>query len=107
MIYFLIILTLIGSWYLPWWWIAVVGFLGGYRAHSAVSALLLGFMSVFCAWIPVAYYFDLMSHGLMSERLAQMFSLPYAPLIFLVTGAVGGFFSSVWSLFGFYLKRRI
>lgn len=104
MIYLAAGIILLGSWFLPWWWVALVTGWVGYKSKSLGQALGLGFLSVAVTWVPVAYYFDLQSHGLISQRLSGLFTLPWTPLAFLLVALVGGIYGALGGATGFQLR---
>lgn len=105
MIYVLIPVVFVGSWWLPWWWIGIPAFAVGYREKSFFKAFFTGFLGLFLVWASTAYYFDAQAQGQVSERLAGMFGLPLSLLTYVMTGLVGALIGSIFSLAGHSLRR--
>ena len=106
MIYFSLAVFLFCGWYLPWWCLALTAFLLGLvvrdgsavrgdsadRGDFAGNDNLAGKVSLSGAisWASLAYLRDGQSHGLISQRLSGLFSLPSAVFIFGVMAILSG-----------------
>ncbi|MCB0356074.1 MAG: hypothetical protein KDD40_03655 [Bdellovibrionales bacterium] len=93
MIYSQVALILLGSFWAPWWWLAVVGLLYGWRFAASYSVFKIfssSFFSGFIVWSIFAYYFDARSMGKVSFWLAELFHLPHSMIAYLVAGLLAG-----------------
>jgi hypothetical protein len=74
----------------PWWSIAVVAALAGaWTRFGAGRNFLMGFLAVFLLWTAYAWWIDLANEGILSGRIAQLFSIS-ASLLPFVSGLIGG-----------------
>lgn len=105
MIWGLMALTLLTSWWLPWWIYLIWAALFGWKATSPFKAFGLGFLGVSVTWILAAAYQDYQALGIISERLAGMFGLSQAFLIYFVIGGVSGVSAGLFSVCGYYLSE--
>ena len=105
MVYLLIFIVVSTSWFLPWWVFVIWAFLAGLKAKTQRQALSAGFLAVFLPWMALSYYWDAKAHGLISERLASMFSLPWDWLIIALPSGLMGVVSAGFMLAGFYLSQ--
>lgn len=106
MIYLVSLSLLLTSWFLPWWGFIPICFLGGMYSQNRLKSWFCGFVSVGTIWAVVSYYLNLKSHGLMAEKMSQVFSLPSFWLVILLTAFLGAFLGGLWSLLGFEFAIR-
>lgn len=71
-------------WFLPWWSVALIslwmGWISGPRRKNALNyGLAAGFV-----WSALAFIKDGRSGALISQKMAGLLSLPFAPLLFLL-----------------------
>ena len=109
MIYSQVALILIGSFWAPWWWIAVVGLLYGWRfknSYSVNKILTSSFISGFMVWSIFSYYFDARSMGQVSTWLQQIFHLPQSFLVYLLAGFLAGFVAAYSGYIGILIQKK-
>ncbi len=92
---------------LPWWWgfapiVAVIGF---WKGKSSSHAFLSGFVSVFALWLLASAWLD--SSQILGQRLATMFGVPHAAVMYAITALVGGILAGFSALAGFYGSQCI
>lgn len=107
MIYAIGFLVLVLSWILPWWGFAAICFLLGHKMKSAGAAFGKSFVAVFCVWGIVAYIENIQSHGLMAEKMSQLFSVPHPMLMIVLTALVGGLLAGLWGASGYFLHQLV
>jgi hypothetical protein len=91
---------------LPWWTLVLPVFFFGYFISSKASySFLHGFLSVFLLWLIASIILDHRSNGIMSGKVAQLFSLSGKYILFAVAGIIGGLLGGLSALLGFYTKR--
>ncbi|HEV7379268.1 MAG TPA: hypothetical protein VGN64_05700 [Dyadobacter sp.] len=92
----------------PWWTAALVPFLALVWRPTATSgkAFLTGFFAIAMLWLGYGFYLHTSSEGAMSNRIAQIFSLPNGLLLLAVTTLVGGLVGGFAGLSG-YLTRKV
>ena len=106
MFYFLALLILTTSWWLPWWSCGLFSFFAGLGCKSHKGALGVGFLGVFVPWFMVIYYLDLKAYGRIAEQLAALFSLPSSSAMMLMTSALGGIVGAVCSEAGYLWRNK-
>ena len=99
---FIAVVSAILQQFLPWWIIALVGFVGGYTIKQGyLKAFAAGFISIFLLWIVYAF---MLSHGnndILAAKVARLLPLQgQVSLLLLVTGIVGGLVSGLATLTG-------
>ena len=82
--------------YFPWWSMAVCCFLVTLLIKgSNTSAFFSGFLGLFLLWTIQAYNMHYSTDGILSDKVAELFSLPggftLAFIAGLIAGIVGGF----------------
>jgi len=91
--------------FLPWWSIAIAGFISGvFFIQKPGKAFLNGFFGIFALWSAVSLYIYIVNEGLLAERLADLFSLPHGLLVVLLTGLIGGICGGLSAITGNYFK---
>ena len=109
MVYSQVALILLGSFWAPWWWIAVVGLAYGWRFAKSTTAqkiMISSFVSAFMVWSIFSYYFDARSAGKVSAWLGSLFSLPSSYLIYLLTGLLAGLVTAFSSYIGIQIHFK-
>jgi hypothetical protein len=98
------LLAYLSSYVLPFWGVALAGFLvsAGIRS-SHLSSFLIAFLAVFILWGTMAYYIDTETSGIMTNRVSQLLSLD-PPVIILITAALGGLTAAFGSLTGSLIR---
>jgi hypothetical protein len=81
----------IGTWFLPWWMIAVIPFLVAVVAQlSSRRGFKIGFWSIVLLWLVVILLRDIPNDHILSARMAKLFSLPHYSLFIIVSLLIGG-----------------
>ena len=106
----IMILAFVLELFLPWYYIAVAAFVGGYVLKSKAN-FLAGFLTItilwsLYAWLQTNSPTTVPSHDL-AERVAHIFTLPRKEILILITGIVGGLVGGFAALTGSLLKRKI
>jgi len=97
-------LTWLFSLFLPFWGAAVAGFLDSLLiGTSNVASFFTGFIAVFLVWGLTAFFIDLETQHIMSDRIGQLFGLT-PPFLVLVSAFLGGITGGLGSLAGCMLK---
>lgn len=94
------LLSFIAGLYFPWWSLAVVAFLVALLIGQSIGrSFLSGFLAIFILWGVLAMWIDLKNNSILSEKIAQLFSLGSSSalliLITSLTGAVVGGFAAM------------
>jgi hypothetical protein len=104
----IIVVAAICQFFGPWWTAALIPFAALAWRPTATSgkAFLTGFIAIAILWLGYGFYLHMNSEGAMSNRIAQIFSLPNGILLLIVTTLVGGLVGGFGGLSG-YLTRQI
>ena len=90
---------------LPWWSLAIPCLaLGGWAAEKAGFAFLSGFVGIGGLWLVQASYIDFANGGILTARIADLFSLPHPTLVIAVTVVIGGLAGGISSMTGCLFK---
>ena len=89
MFFFSLALFLAVSWTLPWWVSALAGLVLGLNRVPGWKDSLTFSSGAGLAWAALSYVQDGRNYGLISRRLAGMFSLPSPLLVYVVMGLLG------------------
>ncbi|HSH67754.1 MAG TPA: hypothetical protein VLB84_18580 [Bacteroidia bacterium] len=99
----LLVTRMLGS--LPWWsFVVPVILFGTYISIRkwSVSGFLVGFISGFLTWLCADLYFDITYNGMMLNKMGLLLGVP-KPIIFLVSGLIGGLLTGL----AFYTGKSI
>jgi hypothetical protein len=107
MLFFIIfIVSLIASFVLPWWVVAIISFLSAFFiAKTSRHAFWSGFVAIFVVWIVVALFKSVPNDHILAKRIAAMFHLPHWILLLLLTAFIGALVSGLSALSGYYIKK--
>jgi hypothetical protein len=107
MLFFIIlILSLIVSFVLPWWIVALISFLAAlFIAKSSAHAFWSAFVAIFIVWVVMALFKSIPNDNILATRVSHLFHLPHWSLLLLVTAIIGGLVAGMSALSGQLLKR--
>jgi len=92
--------------FFPWWSIAICAFLVSFVLPTkGLSAFLSGFLGVGLLWLLFAWSIDVSTDSVLTEKIAQLFSLNQAGLLIAATGTIGGITGGFASLTGSLLRN--
>ncbi len=95
------------SLFLPWWSVFIPGLiLGAALAQSGARAFAWGFAGISGLWLIQTLFAHIGSDGILTSRIAELFSLPSGWLVILITVILGGLIGGCTTLTG-YLCRAI
>lgn len=84
------LLSFISGIYLPWWSIAIVAFLISILIQQSIwHSFLSGFLGIFILWLAITSWIDVSNNSILSQRIAQLFSLGSSFLLIIVTSLIG------------------
>lgn len=90
--------------FLPWWAIAIGAAIGGYwMGENGLASFLTGFLAIVLLWLGMAFFIDISTHSILSQKVGKI--LPLNP--FLLTGIVGGIVGGFAALTGTLLRAVI
>ncbi|MGD1892626.1 MAG: hypothetical protein ACFB15_18800 [Cyclobacteriaceae bacterium] len=99
-------LCYISQQFFPWWTIVICAFLVSLILPTkGLTAFLSGFLGVGLLWLLFAWSIDASTDSVLTEKIAQLFSLNQVGLLIAVTGAVGGITGGFASLTGSLLRN--
>jgi len=100
------IITAIFQLFAPWWVIALIPFLvNAWRPSTALLAFIVSFAAIATLWFSYGLYMHINSEGAMSNRIAEIFSLPNGILLLVVTTVVAGVVGGLAGLSGFFVQQ--
>lgn len=92
--------------FLPWWAVVLCGFLVGALIPTAgYNSFLSGFLGVGLLWLIFAFALHNQSDGILTTRVAQLFSLGQPALILVVCALIGGLAGGLGALCGSQFYR--
>lgn len=105
----IVLLTAICQYFAPWWTVALAPFLIllWRPANTSFNAFITGFAAIALLWLAYGLYLHTSSEGAMSNRIAQIFSLPNGILLLAVTALIGGLVGGFASLSGHFVRRAV
>jgi hypothetical protein len=89
MFYLALILFSVCAWWAPWWAIAPVALVVGVLMENDGKTIFKSALAAGLAWAATAFLLDGRSLGLVSRRLAGLFSLPSIYFVYILTGLMG------------------
>jgi hypothetical protein len=93
--------------YFPWYSIAIFAFLVNIIIPlPPLRAFLSGFTALFVLWAALGWWINSANDGILSHRIAELFSLGGSGFILiLITGFIGGLVAGLASLTASFLKK--
>lgn len=91
--------------YFPWWTLALCCFLAALLIKgSNTSAFFSGFLGIGILWFIQAYNIHYSTDGILSDKVAEIFSLSGGFLLAVVSAVVGGLVGGFSALSGLRLR---
>jgi hypothetical protein len=108
-LFFLIaVLSWIIQLFLPWWGMAIIAAtVSFFLSKKAFQTFLAGFFACGLVWLLMELYITMVNGSLMTDRMANLFSLPTGILLFVVSFIVAGLVGGLSALAGRFLKEAI
>ncbi len=97
------VLTLLASFWLPWWIVAPICFLVALVFKlSPAQGFLISFITVFIVWIGSIYYFD---HGTVKVLVGDILGISAiaAPIL---SSIIGGLIAGLFGLAGSFFSKK-
>lgn len=87
--------------FLPWWSVVIVAFVIGFSFKTkGWIAFLAGFAAMIALWAGYATFMDFQNEAILSEKVANLFTLPNSYYLIYLTGIIGGLLGGMGSLTG-------
>src|SRR5687768_10092064 len=104
----LLILSFALQWVLPWWILVILAFaLAFWLANKAGSAFWAGFLGISMGWLGLSLFYHIHNDGLLTSRVATLFTLPQPWLLLLVTALLGGLLGGLAAFTGYLFRRAL
>lgn len=102
------LLAFVAGLFLPWWSIAVAGFLIAIAIpQRPLKSFLSAFLALFLLWGGLAFWINLGNDGILLQRVASLFKLDNSSwLLFLITGIIGGLGAGLGALTGSFVRKK-
>lgn len=106
----LMILIAVFTWllalFMPWWSLAIPCFiLGELLGRSGFKSFIYGFLGVGLLWFVQALLIHTSNTGVLTGRIADLFSLPHPYLVIVLTLLIGGLAGGSSTLTGYLFKQ--
>jgi hypothetical protein len=103
----ILVLSLISSYFLPWWAAAVIAFLAAlFIGKTSGKTFWSGFGAIFVSWIILALMKSIPNNNILASRVIQLFPLPHQwILLLLITALIGGLVGGMAALSGVLTKK--
>ena len=105
---FTLILAFLFQTMFPWWSIVIASFLISLIISTkGLSSFIAGFLGIAILWFFSAIIIDIKTGSILTERIADIFSLPNTWLLIFITALIGGLVGGFGALTGSYLRNLI
>ena len=106
----LILLIALFTWllalFMPWWSLAIPCFiLGGLMGRTGLKSFIYGFLGVGLLWLMQSLVAHIGNDGILTQRIADLFSLPHPYLVLVITVCIGGIAGGFSTLTGYLCKQ--
>ncbi|GAA5023200.1 hypothetical protein GCM10011506_05870 [Marivirga lumbricoides] len=92
--------------YFPWWSIAVCGFFAGALfSGSNTSSFFSGFLGIGFLWLIQAFIIHQSSEGLLSDKIAALFTLSNGVYMIIITALIGALVGGFSTLSGLRFRK--
>jgi hypothetical protein len=102
----ILILSFAGSYFLPWWMVAIVAFLAAFFIGKTPGrSFWSGFSAVFIVWTVLALFKSIPNDNILAGMVVQLFFLHNWIWLLVITALIGGLVGGMAALSGVLLKR--
>ena len=103
----ILILSFAGSFFLPWWMVALIAFVAALiYGGKPGKAFLSGFGAIFIAWSILALMKSIPNDNILAGRVVQLFPLPNNWIwVLVVTAVIGGIVGGMSAISGALMRR--
>lgn len=106
----LIVLIIVTTWllslFLPWWSLAIPCLvLGVWLGEKGGRSFLYGFLGIGILWFIQTMVIHISNEGILTTRIAELFSLPNPLLVVGVSVIIGGLAGAFSTLTGYLFKQ--
>ena len=109
MLFFIIlILTFLCSYFLPWWFMAVIAFGAAFVISKKPGrAFLMGFLAVLFAWAMLAILKSEPNGNILATRVAHLMQLPNWVALLIAASFIGGLVGGMSALSGSLIRKAV
>ncbi len=98
-------LSFVAQQVLPWYSAVIVAFLvSAILPNGKLNAFLVGFLGVGLLWLVYALIIDIQTNSILTDRVAELFTLSDGNILVAITGLVGAVVGGLGSLTGVYFR---
>jgi len=92
--------------FLPWWSIAIAGFISGlFLDQKLILSFLSAFIAIFLLWGIMSYMISMENDHILANKISMMILKRNSPQLLVIVGAfIGGMISGFSSITGSFLK---
>ncbi len=102
----ILILAWLSSLIVPFWGVAVAGFVASLIVRSSyLSSFLIGFIAIFILWGSMAFYIDTETSSILTDRVGAILTVD-PPILILITALLGGLTGGLGSLSGSLVRGK-
>jgi len=102
------LLTLLSLAGLPWWTVVLAGLVTALLIRQSFGATFLSsFLGGGLTWLITAVLLDQANNGLLSAKIAQLFSLSTSSSLLLATAIVGALGAGIGAILGYELTKFV
>lgn len=99
-------LSLIATWYLPWWSLAIIAFVVCcIMQQSPGRSFLAAFLAIFLLWLVYGWWEDNANDHILAGRMAGVFGLPNHTLFLVAAALAGGVVAGIAGWAGGFVRR--
>jgi hypothetical protein len=104
----ILIISAVAQYFGPWWLMPIVCFvISFWKSETVKGAFGMAFAAIATLWLGLALYQNFVTEGVITLKIAELFKLPNAALLFTVVTFVGGTVAGFAGMAGYYCRAAL
>ncbi|MFN8349817.1 MAG: hypothetical protein U0X91_32755 [Spirosomataceae bacterium] len=104
----ILLLSAVAQYFGPWWLMPIVCFgLSFWKSKNVKEAFGVSFAAIATLWLGYSLYQNVVTEGVITMKIAELFRFPNTILLFTAVTLVGGLVAGFAGMAGYYCRQAL